>query len=145
MRQLRSGGRAVAEALGGKWINLDSGTGPERRLLNVVEEMAIASGAPVPPVYVLEEQSINAFAAGHTPQDAVIGITRGAIEQLNRDELQGVIAHEFSHILHGDMSLNIRLEGLLNGILVISLLGDRKSTRLNSSHVAISYAVFCLN
>ena len=144
MRQLRSGGRAVAEALGGKLINLDSGTGPERRLLNVVEEMAIASGTPVPPVYVLEEQSINAFAAGHTPQDAVIGITRGAIEQLNRDELQGVIAHEFSHILHGDMSLNIRLVGLLNGILVISLLGHmllrsayirapRRSNRDNSA------------
>ena len=147
MRQLRGGGRAVAEALGGKLINLDSGTGPERQLLNVVEEMAIASGTPVPPVYVLEEQSINAFAAGHTPQDAVIGITRGAIEQLNRDELQGVIAHEFSHILHGDMRLNIRLVGLLNGILVISLLGHmllrsayfrapRRSSRDNS-HMAV--------
>lgn len=147
MRQLRRGGRAVAEALGGKLINLDSGTGPERQLLNVVEEMAIASGTPVPPVYLLEEQSINAFAAGHTPQDAVIGITRGAIEQLNRDELQGVIAHEFSHILHGDMRLNIRLVGLLNGILVISLLGHmllrstyfrapRRSSRDNS-HMAI--------
>lgn len=147
MHQLRGGGRTVAEALGGKLINLDSGTGPERQLLNVVEEMAIASGTPVPPVYLLEEQSINAFAAGHTPQDAVIGITRGAIEQLNRDELQGVIAHEFSHILHGDMSLNIRLVGLLNGILVISLLGHmmlrsayfrapRRSNRDNS-HMAV--------
>ncbi|MDQ2075070.1 M48 family metallopeptidase [Marinimicrobium sp. ABcell2] len=149
MLQLRSGGRAVAEALGGKLINLNSAGADERQLLNVVEEMAIASGTPVPPVYLLEEKSINAFAAGHTPQDAVIGITRGAIEQLNRDELQGVIAHEFSHILHGDMRLNIRLVGLLNGILVISLLGHmmlrsayfrgpRRSNRDNSQMAILS-------
>jgi Zn-dependent protease with chaperone function len=149
MVQLRSGGRAVAEALGGKLINLSEGDARERQLLNVVEEMAIASGTPVPPVYLLEDKSINAFAAGHTPQDAVIGITRGAIEQLNRDELQGVIAHEFSHILHGDMRLNIRLVGLLNGILVISLLGHmmlrsayfrapRRSSRDNSQMAVLS-------
>lgn len=121
--QLRDGGRVVAERLGGRLINLDAGNADERRLLNVVEEMAIASGTPVPPVYVLEDASINAFAAGLTPRDAVIGITRGAIEQLSRNELQGVIAHEFSHIHHGDMLLNTRLTSLLHGILLLGLIG----------------------
>jgi Zn-dependent protease with chaperone function len=96
----------------------------ERKALNVVEEMAIASGTPVPPVYLLDhEQGINAFAAGYTPGDAVIGVTRGTIAYLTRDELQGVIAHEFSHILNGDMRLNIRLIGILHGILLIGLIG----------------------
>ncbi|MDO3388407.1 M48 family metallopeptidase [Gilvimarinus sp. SDUM040013] len=122
--QLGRGGSAVAEALGGRLINQDSTDGAERRLLNIVEEMAIASGTPVPPVYVLEESAINAFAAGHTPQDAVIGVTRGCIETLNRSELQGVIAHEFSHIFHGDMRLNMRLVALLNGILLLGLIGQ---------------------
>ncbi|WP_041522464.1 M48 family metallopeptidase [Gilvimarinus agarilyticus] len=122
-QQLRRGGRVVAESLGGRLINTDTRDANERKLLNVVEEMAIASGAPVPPVYLMEESAINAFAAGHTPQDAVIGITRGCIEQLNRDELQGVIAHEFSHIFHGDMRLNMRLVALLNGILLLGLIG----------------------
>ncbi|MFP3342473.1 M48 family metallopeptidase [Halomonas sp. SIMBA_159] len=122
-RQLRRGGKAVAEALGGREINLNTRDSDERRILNVVEEMAIASGTPVPSVYVLEEEGINAFAAGYQPGDAVIGITRGAIRQLSRDELQGVVAHEFSHILHGDMRLNIRLVSLLHGILLIGLAG----------------------
>lgn len=122
-QQLRRGGRVVAEALGGRLLNTDSRDSHERQLLNIVEEMAIASGAPVPPVYLLEEPAINAFAAGHTPQDAVIGVTRGCIEQLNRDELQGVIAHEFSHIFHGDMRLNMRLVAILNGILLLGLIG----------------------
>ena len=96
----------------------------ERKILNVVEEMAIASGTPVPPVYLMEnEEGINAFAAGFTPGDAVIGVTRGCIRTLTRDELQGVIAHEFSHILNGDMRLNIRLIGVLYGILLISMTG----------------------
>ncbi len=122
-QQLRGGGSAVAEALGGRLINASTHDADEQRLLNVVEEMAIASGMPVPAVYVLEEPSINAFAAGHAPHDAAIGVTRGAIESLDRDELQGVIAHEFSHILHGDMRLNMRLVALLYGILVIGLVG----------------------
>lgn len=120
---LRGGGRRVAEALGGRLLLADSGHFKEQRLLNIVEEMAIASGMPVPPVYVLDEEGINAFAAGYSPADAVIGVTRGAIDTLSRDELQGVIAHEFSHILHGDMRLNIRLMGLLHGILVVGMLG----------------------
>jgi Zn-dependent protease with chaperone function len=123
MASLASGGQSVALMLGGKAIHPQTADLDERRILNVVEEMAIASGCPVPPVYVLEEPSINAFAAGYAPDDAVIGITRGALRHLNRDELQGVIAHEFSHILNGDMRINIRLIGLLAGILLISMVG----------------------
>ena len=93
-----------------------------RRLMNVVEEMAIASGVPVPQVYVLErEAGINAFAAGHTPANAAIAVTRGTLVNLNRDELQGVIAHEFSHVLNGDMRLSTRLIGLLFGLTVIAM------------------------
>jgi Zn-dependent protease with chaperone function len=120
----RGGGAVVAVQLGGRPIARTTDDPLERRLLNVVDEMAIASGLPSPPVYVLDrEKSINAFAAGYEPSGAVIGITRGAMERLSRDELQGVIAHEFSHILSGDMRLNIRILGLLHGILIISILG----------------------
>lgn len=122
--QLSSGGRAVAEALGGRPLNAINATADEKKILNVVEEMAIASGTPVPPVYLIEDEAINAFAAGHTPQDAVIGVTRGCIRLLTRDELQGVVAHEFSHIFHGDMRLNLRLVALLNGILLLGLIGE---------------------
>ena len=121
--QLRAGGRAVAEAMGGRLLNGNVRDADEQRILNVVEEMAIASGTPVPAVYLLDEPAINAFAAGHSPQDAVIGITRGAIERLDRDELQGVVAHEFSHIFNGDMRLNLRLVALLHGLLLIGLIG----------------------
>lgn len=121
---LSSGGKAVAESLGGRPISQSTTDLHERKALNVVEEMAIASGTPVPLVYVLDrEQGINAFAAGFTPGDAVVGLTRGTITHLTREELQGVIAHEFSHILHGDMRLNIRLIGILHGILLIGLIG----------------------
>ncbi|HMN95148.1 MAG TPA: M48 family metallopeptidase [Phycisphaerales bacterium] len=121
---LRGGGRAVAEMLGGRLIDPGTRDPDERRLLNVVEEMAVASGTPVPPTYVMDgERAINAFAAGWSPEDAVIGMTRGSLELLDRDELQGVVAHEFSHILNGDMRLNIRLIGLLHGILIIGLAG----------------------
>ncbi|ACE84561.1 M48 family metallopeptidase [Cellvibrio japonicus] len=122
--QLRGGGRAVAAAMGGRLISGLTQDPDERKILNVVEEMAIASGTAVPPVYVMEEDAINAFAAGFHPQDAVIGITRGCIRQLTRDELQGVIAHEFSHIFHGDMRLNMRLIATLHGILLIGLVGE---------------------
>ncbi len=120
---LSKGGDAVAEMLGGQRIVDGSGDLDKQKILNIVEEMAIASGTPVPPVYLLDEEGINAFAAGFTPSDAVIGVTRGCIQQLNRAQLQGVIAHEFSHILNGDMRLNIRLMGILHGILIIGLIG----------------------
>ena len=121
---LRSGGEAVATMMKGRLVHAHTQSRQERKLLNVVEEMAIASGVPAPPVYILDhERGINAFAAGYSPSDAVIGVTRGCVEQLSRDELQGVIAHEFSHILNGDMRLNIHLLGLVFGILVLGLIG----------------------
>ena len=121
---LRSGGGTrVAESLGGRRLFPNTGDATERRLLNVVEEMALASGTPVPPVFLMEEPGINAFAAGYSPSDAVLGVTRGCAEQLTRDELQGVIAHEFSHVLNGDMRMSIRLIGVLHGILLIGLTG----------------------
>lgn len=121
--QLSRGGRVIAEALGGRRLRPGQASPLERRLLNVVEEMAIASGAPAPAVYLLEGAGINAFAAGYTLHDAVIGVTEGALQQLNREELQGVIGHEFSHILNGDMRLNTQLIALLHGILFIHLSG----------------------
>ena len=103
---LRGGGESVASLLGGRRLQPNSTRLHERRILNVVEEMALAAGTPVPPVYVLDEEpGINAFAAGYTIDDAVIGLNQGTIETLNRDELQGVVAHEFSHILNGDCLL----------------------------------------
>lgn len=122
--ELRGGGSSVALALGGRPIDPSTTDPDEQKVLNVVEEMAIASGVPVPPVYLLEKEgSINAFAAGYSPGDAVIGVTRGCVQGLDRDELQGVMAHEFSHILNGDMRLNIRLIGILGGIVLLSLAG----------------------
>jgi Zn-dependent protease with chaperone function len=121
---LSSGGGKVARSLGGTLITSGSQDPLRRRLYNVVEEMAIASGIPMPEVYVLEQESaINAFAAGFTTGDAAVTVTRGTLEMLSRDELQGVIGHEFSHILNGDMRLNTRLMGFLFGILVIGLIG----------------------
>jgi Zn-dependent protease with chaperone function len=123
---LRSGGGKVARDLGGVLVEADARDPLRRRLYNVVEEIALASGIAVPEIYVLEQESgINAFAAGFTPADAAVAVTRGALEKLNRGELQGVIAHEFSHIFNGDMRLNIRLMGALFGILVLSLIGRR--------------------
>lgn len=121
---LSAGGPAVAEMLGGRLVPQGTTDGEDRRLLNIVEEMAIAAGMPIPKVYLLEDSAINAFAAGKTPGNAVIGITRGTLSVLSRDELQGVIAHEFSHILNGDMRLNIRLISILHGILLIGILGS---------------------
>jgi Zn-dependent protease with chaperone function len=131
--QLRAGGAVVAQELGGRLLLPEQAGIQEQQLLNVVEEMAIASGIPVPQVYLLDgETQINAFAAGFTPENAVIGVTQGSLDQLTRDELQGVIGHEFSHILNGDMRLNIDLLGLLHGILFVYLIG-RLLTSVRSS------------
>jgi Zn-dependent protease with chaperone function len=112
---LRSGGGKVARDLGGTLVEANARDPLRRRLYNVVEEIALASGIPVPEVYVLDQESgINAFAAGFTAADAAVAVTRGALEKLSRSELQGVIAHEFSHIFNGDMRLNIRLMGAGN-------------------------------
>ena len=122
MIQLRAGGRVIAEDLGGVLVREQAGSRGQRRLLNIVQEMAVASGIPTPAVYVLEhQQGINAFAAGNQIQDAVVAVTQGCLDRLNREQLQGVIAHEFSHILNGDMRLNIRLVGVLHGILGMML------------------------
>jgi Zn-dependent protease with chaperone function len=126
MASLRTGGAAVAHQFGATPVPEDTTDFNLRRLRNVVEEIAIASGVPVPQLFVLDdESSINAFAAGYAPSDAAVTVTRGALNRLNRDELQGVIAHEFSHVLNGDMRLNIRLVGLLFGILVLALIGRK--------------------
>lgn len=121
---LSQGGAEVALYLRGKLVDLHTENPDERKLINVVEEMAIASGIPTPDVYLLRGKGINAFAAGNDYADTVIGVTKGCIQHLTRDELQGVIAHEFSHILHGDTRLNMRMMGLLHGILEISLAGQ---------------------
>jgi len=121
---LAGGGEAIAAQLGGTPVAEDCTDADLRRLRNVAEEVAIASGVPVPRLYVLDhEPGINAFAAGHTPADAVVAVTRGALERLNRDELQGVIAHEFAHVLNGDMRINLRLVGVLYGISMLGLIG----------------------
>ncbi|WP_051685994.1 M48 family metallopeptidase [Rheinheimera texasensis] len=146
LAQLKKGGKVVAEALGGRRLKSDE-TDPKVRVLqNVVSEMAIAAGVPAPPLYVLADQSINAFAAGFSPADAVIGVTEGTLNLLSRDELQGVIAHEFSHILNGDMRLNLRLLALLHGILFISeagqqLLQVRSSGRDRNGGILVVFGV----
>jgi Zn-dependent protease with chaperone function len=117
MWQLSDGGPVIADLLGARYVEPGRCTPAERKLLNVVEEMAIASGISVPPVYLLDgDDAINALVAGHSPHEAVIIVTKGAAQKLSRDELQGVMGHEFSHILNGDMALNLRLVGVLAGL-----------------------------
>jgi Zn-dependent protease with chaperone function len=125
LRQLRRGGEVVARRLNGRRLDPSQAPIAGQKLTNVVEEMAIAAGAPAPPVYVLPEQGINAFSAGFGPDDAVIGVTQGALDQLDRDELQGVVAHELSHILNGDTRLKFRLMGWTHGLQLLSTLGRR--------------------
>jgi len=146
---LRGGGGAVAASLGGQLVLPETQDPAEQQLLNVVEEMAIASGITVPLVYRLpQEPGINAFAAGFSPNDAVIGVTQGTLDQLNREELQGVIGHEFSHILNGDMRLNLRLIGVLQGILLIYLGGRivlRMTGRSRNSKSSGGFLLFGLS
>jgi len=145
---LAAGGSKVAEQLGGTRVGADTTDPLRRRLRNVVEEMAIASGVPVPQVYVLDrEAGINAFAAGYSPANAAIAVTRGALVHLNRDELQGVIAHEFSHVLNGDMRLSTRLIGLLFGLTMIAMIArtilrfsPRSSGRKGGGGIFVIYA-----
>lgn len=145
------GGAAVARSMGARLVLRETDNLLERRLLNVVDEMAIASGVSVPRVYVMDdESSINAFAAGARPSEAVVAVTRGCLEKLDRDELQGVIGHEFSHIFNGDMRLNLRLMGILHGILIIALLGRimmrARSGRGKNQNAAVllGLAFFCI-
>src|SRR6195256_1088840 len=150
--ELRGGGGVVARSLGGVLVAQDTTDLQRKRLLNVVSEMAIASGVPMPEVYVLEQESaINAFAAGHTPANAAVTVTQGALDRLNRDQLQGVIGHEFSHILNGDMRLNVQLMGWVFGLFVVALVGrlilnfsprDRRNS--NNAILALGFAVMVL-
>ena len=122
--ELSKGGGAIAERLGGRLVGANTTDLAERRYLNVVQEMALAAGLPVPLCYVIDgDATINAFAAGNDPQDAAIGVTRGALDHLTRDELQGVIAHEFSHIGNGDMKLSLRIIGAVAGLTALAQLG----------------------
>jgi Zn-dependent protease with chaperone function len=149
--ELRGGGGVVARSLGGVLVSADTADLKRRRLLNVVEEMAIASGVPMPEVYVLEQEpGINAFAAGHTPANAAVTVTQGALDRLSRDELQGVIGHEFSHVLNGDMRLNVQLMGWIFGLFVIGLIGrmilevSPRNRRNSGGLVALGFAVMVL-
>ncbi|HEV7441755.1 MAG TPA: M48 family metallopeptidase [Steroidobacteraceae bacterium] len=149
--ELRGGGGVVARNLGGVLVAQDTTDLQRKRLLNVVSEMAIASGVPMPEVYVLEQESaINAFAAGHTPANAAVTVTQGALDRLNRDQLQGVIGHEFSHILNGDMRLNVQLMGWVFGLFVVALIGrlilnfSPRNRRGNNGIIALGFAVMVL-
>jgi len=149
--QLREGGGVVARSLGGTRIARDTTDFKRKRLHNVVEEMAIASGVPMPEIYVLEqERSINALAAGHTPANAAVVVTQGALDTLSRDELQSVVAHEFSHVLNGDMRLNVQLMGWLFGLLVVALIGRTllryapRGRRVAGGVLAAGFAVMIL-
>ncbi|HEY8682404.1 MAG TPA: M48 family metallopeptidase, partial [Rhodanobacter sp.] len=123
---LSGGGKTVAESVGAVPVSPDTRDPQLRQLRNVIEEVAIAAGVPVPDIYLMQEEpGINAFAAGYSVSDAAVCVTQGCLDNLSRDELQGVIAHEFSHVLNGDMRLNIRLMGLLFGILVLAIVGRR--------------------
>lgn len=144
--QLAGGGDAVAESVGGRKVDSDTNDADERRLLNIVEEMSLASGVPVPDVYILdEENAINAFAAGDTIENAAVAVTRGALMKLSRDEMQAVIGHEYSHILNGDMRLNLRLIGWIFGLVALTVVGRvvlqvsprRSSNRDNGGAAAI--------
>lgn len=144
--QISQGGHAIAEMLGGRPVQPETDNPHEKRLLNVVEEMAIAAGLPTPPVYVMNETTINAFAAGFAENDAVIGVTRGTLERLSREQLQGVVAHEFSHILHGDMRLNIHLITILSGIIFLTQAGrfilySSSRTRSRNQGVAVVFVL----
>jgi Zn-dependent protease with chaperone function len=149
--ELRGGGGVVARDLGGVLVAPDTTDIQRKRLLNVVSEMAIASGVPMPEVYVLEQEpAINAFASGHTPANAAVTVTQGALERLNRDQLQGVIGHEFSHILNGDMRLNVQLMGWLFGLFVVALIGrlilnfSPRDRRGNNGWIALGFAIMVL-
>ncbi|HKT74468.1 MAG TPA: M48 family metallopeptidase [Steroidobacteraceae bacterium] len=149
--ELRGGGGVVARSLGGVLVARDASDLKRKRLLNIVEEMAIASGVPMPEVYILEQETgINAFAAGHTPANAAITVTQGALDQLNRDQLQGVIGHEFSHILNGDMRLNVQLMGWVFGLFVVALIGrmivnfSPRNRRSSGGIIGLGFAVMVL-
>jgi heat shock protein HtpX len=125
LQYISGGGSYVAESVGAQQVNYLTRDPKERQLLNIVEEIALATSLPVPPVYILEVQEINAFAAGTTPQNAAITVTRGCLNLLNRDELQGVLAHEFGHVYNRDMTIGMRVAAMIMGFFIVSYLGIR--------------------
>jgi heat shock protein HtpX len=125
MNYLQSGGKYVAESVGGRLVNPGTRDPKERQLLNIVEEIALATSLPIPPVYIIDAQEINAFAAGTSPDNAAIAVTRGCLATLNRDELQGVLAHEFGHIFNADMLIGMRVAAMIMGFFIVSYLGLR--------------------
>ena len=143
--RLGSGGAAVAKMAGARLVPSNTADPLERRLRNVVEEMAIAAGVRVPEVYVMDqERGINAFAAGWDVSGAALAVTRGMLERLTRDELQGVIGHEFSHILNGDMRLNIRMLGVLAGIVFLGSIGEFVIRSVRGTKEKEALAVFLI-
>lgn len=125
MNYLQSGGSYVAESVGAELVDPHTNHPKERQLLNIVEEIALATSLPVPPVYILEVQEINAFAAGTSPENAAITVTRGCLNLLNRDELQGVLAHEFGHVYHRDMTIGMRVAAMIMGFFIVTYIGLR--------------------
>ena len=145
--EMRSGGAAVARSLGGVPVTADDGDLKRKRLLNIVEEMAIAARIRKPQVFVLpDEAGINAFAAGHSPDEAAVAVTQGALDKFDRDQLQAVIGHEFSHILNGDMKINMRLAAWIFGLFVITDLASRVMRRSRGKDAAririIAFGIF---
>ncbi|MCC6706294.1 MAG: M48 family metallopeptidase [Gammaproteobacteria bacterium] len=142
--RLAGGGKALAAMIGARRVAGRAADAREQQLRNVVEEMSLASGTPAPALYVLDgESALNAFVAGTRPTETVMVVTRGALEAFTRDELQGVVAHEFSHVFHEDMRLNMRLMGMLGGILLVSRAGrglmrvGRDSSEKSTAQVAL--------
>ncbi len=123
MLQISSGGLSIAKMVNARSLEEGPQSLEEQRFQNVVEEMAIASGTPVPQLFIMDDESINAFVAGTKPEDTVMVVTTGALQALNRDELQAVVGHEFSHIFNGDMKISLKLMGVLGGILIIGKIG----------------------
>lgn len=125
MHYLQAGGSYVAESMNARLVNPNTSNPKERQLMNIVEELALAASLPVPPVYILEAREINAFAAGTSPDNAAITVTRGTLHLLTRDELQGVLAHEFGHIYNGDMLIGMRVAAMIMGFFIASYIGLR--------------------
>jgi heat shock protein HtpX len=125
MNYIHAGGSYVAESIGAERVDADTRDPKERQLLNIVEEIALATSLPIPPVYLLDAEEINAFAAGTRPENAAITVTRGCLYLLNRDELQGVLAHEFGHIYNRDMTIGLRVAAMIMGFFIVTYIGLR--------------------
>lgn len=119
------GGSYVAESVGAVAVDPMTRDIKLRQLLNIVQEMSVAAGVPTPAVYVLSAREINAFAAGMSQDKAAVTVTTGCLDLLSRDELQGVIAHEFSHIYNGDMRIGLQLAAMVMGFFILLYVGFR--------------------